>query len=334
MGVKPQSVEEIEVHLHDGVRLYGEAYGDRNADVTVVFLHGWTLDRRIWHRQLPELTDRFGAPVRLITYDARGHGRSSPTPRHSATLGQLGDDLAEVIEQSTGPGPVVLVGHSLGGMTIMEYAHRHPEAFAQRIGGVVMVSTTAEGHAHTRYGLPAPLGRIVRAGELSSTYVLARCGEVHPHRAIMNAIRPAMRWLLFGDRCDPDDLWLASSAVARASLRSIGSFRTSISEQQRLDTLAALTRIPYAVLVGDRDRLTPAPCAEGIARALGANPVIRIANAGHMLMMERPEEVTCAIAQVCRQAVGALCFPELACPAGAADPCRAAPGDLADVEAA
>ena len=49
----------------------------------------------------------------------------------------------------------MLVGHSMGGMTIMEYAHRHPDAFADRIAGLVFVSTTAEGHTHTAYGLLA-----------------------------------------------------------------------------------------------------------------------------------------------------------------------------------
>lgn len=304
MRAQPQAVDEIEVPLDDGVRLHAEIYGDRCAGATVILLHGWTLDRRIWRRQVPELTGATGTPVRVVAYDARGHGRSSPTHRDRATLGHLGDDLAEVIDRTATAGPVVLVGHSLGGMTIMEYAHRHPESFAARVGGLVMVSTTAEGHTHTRYGLPAPLGRAVRTAELSSTYVLARCGDRHPHRAVMNAIRPVMRWLLFGDRCDPDDLWLASSAVARASLRSIGSFRPSISEQQRLETLAGLPPVPTAVLVGDRDRLTPMPCAESIARALGNLSVTRCAGAGHMLMMERPDEVTDAIARVTREAMG------------------------------
>lgn len=296
MGSQPQSVEEIDVRADDGVRLHVEAYGDRRAPATVIMLHGWTLDRRIWHRQLTSLT---GTAARIVAYDARGHGRSAPARRNTATLDRLGDDLATVVDEVTGTGPVILVGHSLGGMTIMEYAHRHPTSFADRVGGLVLVSTTAEGHAHTRYGLPDPLGRIVRAAEMSSTYLLARCGERHPHRAVMNAIRPAMRWLLFGDECDPEDLWLASSAVARASLRSIGSFRPSIGRQMRLSTLAGLAPIPAAVLVGDRDRLTPSPCATSIAGALrGDVEISHCPGAGHMLMMERPAEVNAAIARV------------------------------------
>ncbi|HYN94684.1 MAG TPA: alpha/beta hydrolase [Pilimelia sp.] len=304
MAPQPRAVEEIDVPLRDGGRLYAQAYGDRRAAVTVLLLHGWTLDRRIWHRQVTHLPTKAGMPTRVIAYDARGHGRSCAASRDVATLAQLGDDLAEVIDQLAGDGPVVLVGHSLGGMTMMEYAHRHPADFARRVGGLVMVGTTAEGHAHTRYGLPLPLSRLVRMAELSSTYVFARCGTVRPHRAVMPAVRPGMRWLLFGETYEQSDLALAASAVARASLCSIGGFRASVGAQHRLDTLAALPPLPTAVLVGEQDKLTPVRCAESIARALGDVPVTRCAGAGHMLMLERPSVVNREIARVTREAAG------------------------------
>ena len=118
----------------------------------VVLLHGWTLDHRLWRRQILDLGPRLPAapdPARhpdptsphlggphVIAYDMRGHGRSSAITRHGATLSRLADDLAAVIRQRTRPGqPVVLVGHSLGGMTIFEYAHRHPRQFAARVRG-------------------------------------------------------------------------------------------------------------------------------------------------------------------------------------------------------
>src|SRR5258705_8971155 len=63
----------------DGVRLYYEEHGTPSTRPTVVLLHGWSLDRRIWHRQIDALTD-----VRVIAYDARGHGRSGPVARRTA----------------------------------------------------------------------------------------------------------------------------------------------------------------------------------------------------------------------------------------------------------
>ncbi|MEU5669168.1 alpha/beta fold hydrolase [Micromonospora sp. NPDC047762] len=296
--------ERFEVGLPDGVRLNVEATGPTDAQVTAILLHGWTLDRRAWHRQVEALTaPQFGDAVRVVAYDARGHGRSSCMALPTATLAQLGDDLAAVIDAVAPSGPVVLVGHSMGGMTIMEYAHRHPAHFAARTAGLVFVSTTAEGHTHTVYGLSPRIARLIRLAETTGAGVLARCGSWRAPRALLNALRPSIRWMLFGDRCEPADIRLVTSAVARASLRSIGGFRASIGTQHRLDTLAALAHLPAAALVGDRDRLTPPPCAESIAAALPATELTVCPGAGHMLMMERPDEVNAALTGVVRRAI-------------------------------
>ncbi|MEH0928368.1 alpha/beta fold hydrolase [Micromonospora sp. CPCC 205558] len=294
--------ERFEVGLPDGVRLNVEATGPTDAQVTAILLHGWTLDGRAWHRQVDGLTAApFGGAVRVVSYDARGHGRSSCMALPTATLAQLGDDLAAVLDAVAPAGPVVLVGHSMGGMTIMEYAHRHPTHFAARVAGLVFVSTTAEGHTHTVYGLSPRIARLIRLAETTGAGVLARCGSWRAPRALLNALQPSIRWMLFGDRCEAADIRLVTSAVARASLRSIGGFRASIGTQHRLDTLAALAHLPAAALVGDRDRLTPPPCAESIAAALPATELTVCPGAGHMLMMERPDEVNAALTGVLRR---------------------------------
>jgi pimeloyl-ACP methyl ester carboxylesterase len=291
--------DRSELTLPDGVRLHVETSGPADAPVTVVLLHGWCLDRRTWHYQAQALGSM---NARVIAYDARGHGRSSSTRLRSATLGQLGDDLARVLREHAPEGPVVLAGHSLGGMTIMEYADSFPEEFAARVAGMVFVSTTAEGAAHTCYGLPTQLTPFLRAAEQTGAGLLARLGAWRPHRAMLSALRPAVRWLLFGDDYRARDMEITMSAVGRASLRSIGGFRASIGAQHRLETLAALGDVPAAALVGDRDRLTPPPCAESIAEALPGTELTVCAGAGHMLMLERPDEVSAALTAVVEQA--------------------------------
>lgn len=292
-------VERSELTLADGVRLHVETSGPADAPVTVVLLHGWCLDRRTWHHQAKALAD---VEARVVAYDARGHGRSAPTRLRSATLGQLGDDLAEVLREYAPAGPIVLVGHSLGGMTIMEFAEGYPQEFAGRVAGLVFVSTTAEGATHTCYGLPTPFTPVLRAAEEAGAGLLARLGSWRPHSALLPALRPTVRWLLFGPGHEAGDLEVTMSAFGRASLRSIGGFRASVGAQQRLDTLAALGDIPAAVLVGDRDRLTPPPCAESIAGALAGTELTVCPGAGHMLMMERPAEVSAALLAVVARA--------------------------------
>lgn len=288
------TVEQAEIPLADGLRLHMRTAGPRNAPVTVVLLHGWVLDGRTWHRQLQPLAE----VARVVTYDARGHGRSGGIARGSATLDRLGDDLAEVLSAVAPSGPVVLAGHSLGGMTIMEYAHRHPADFAERVGGLFFLSTTAEGHTHTLYGLPPRVANLIRVAEMTSAQVLARLGDWRPHRALAVALRPSLRWLLFGHPCDPADVHLTIKAVARAPLGSIGGLRPAVGTQARLDTLAALPTVPTAVLVGERDRLTPPVCARSIAGALPGAALTICPGAGHMLMLERPDVVTSALLDV------------------------------------
>ncbi|GIF11686.1 alpha/beta fold hydrolase [Actinoplanes teichomyceticus] len=293
--------ERTELPLTDGVRLHVEISGPADAPLTVVLLHGWCLDRRTWRQQVDALRALGRRAPRVIAYDARGHGRSSATRRSAATLDQLGDDLAEVVRRLAPSGPVVLAGHSMGGMTIMEYAHRHPAEFADRVAGLVLVSTTAEGHTHTRYGLPDRVADLLRVGETLGAGVLARSGAWRPHRAVLPALAPAVRWLLFGERCADEALGLTLRSVGRASLRSIGGFRTSIGAQQRLDTLAGIGDIPATVLVGDRDRLTPVPCAESIAAAIPHAELTVCPGAGHMLPLECPGEVSGALVSTVRR---------------------------------
>ena len=284
-----------ELTLPDGVRLHVEAHGPADAPVTVVLLHGWCQDRRTWQHQVAAMRVLGARRPRVITYDTRGHGRSGATRLAGATLAQLGDDLAEVLRRYAPTGPIVLGGHSLGGMTIMEYAAAHPTTFADRVAGLLFVSTTAEGHTHTQYGLPSRLAALMRAGETVGAGLLARSGPWCPHRALLPALRPAVRWLLFGDECDNEALELAMRAFGRAPLRSVGGFRASIGTQQRLETLASLADVPAAVLVGSRDRLTPPACARSIAGALPFADLSVLPGAGHMLPLERPHEVSAAL---------------------------------------
>jgi pimeloyl-ACP methyl ester carboxylesterase len=143
----------------------------------------------------------------------------------------------------------------------------------------------------------------MRAAETAGAGVLARCGAWHPHRAVLPALRPGLRWLLFGDGYEPADMQLTISSVGRASLRSIGGFRESIGAQQRLDTLAALGDVPAAVLVGDRDRLTPTECSRSIAETIPGATLTVLSDAGHMLPLERPDDVSAVLATITKRAV-------------------------------
>lgn len=292
------------VRADDGVRLYATGHGDGDASVTVVMLHGWTLDSRLWRNQIADLPSRVGVPVRTITYDARGHGRSGAARRDAACLEQLADDLRTVLTRVAGESRVVLVGHSMGGMTVLEYAARYSEDFAERVSGVVLVSTTAEGTRHTRYGLGVGAAYLVRGAEMAIAQVLAYGGAWRPHRVVLPALGPALTWLLFGHPTDVEALRLTVAMVGNTPLASIGGFRPSIGRHTRIDALHTMAPVPVTVMVGSLDRLTPPACAASIADALPHARHIVVPDAGHMLPLERPDLVTDAIADMVRSATG------------------------------
>src|SRR5688500_10696973 len=126
----------------DGVRLHVVEHG--SGPLTVVLLHGWTLDHRLWRRQIADLPDRLGERVRVVAVDLRGHGESGSPALRDTTTDRLADDVQTVIRERVPDGSVVLAGHSLGGMAILEFAHRYPDVFRRRVAGVALVSTTAE----------------------------------------------------------------------------------------------------------------------------------------------------------------------------------------------
>ena len=111
------------VYADDGVPLHVEIEGDDNAPLTIVFVHGFTLSMDCWHFQRRDLDD----VGRLVFYDQRSHGASGRSARKHATIDQLGRDLGTVLAAVAPRGPVVLVGHSMGGMTLLALADQHPE---------------------------------------------------------------------------------------------------------------------------------------------------------------------------------------------------------------
>ena len=116
---------KVPVTTPDGVVLHAEVEPGAATDLTVVFVHGYALNMDCWHFQRKHLRGK----VRQVFYDQRSHGRSSRSAAEHCRMPQLADDLAQVLDEVAGDGPLVLVGHSMGGMAIMRLAQTRPEWF-------------------------------------------------------------------------------------------------------------------------------------------------------------------------------------------------------------
>ncbi len=161
----------------DGLRLRSaiSGGGDRPA---LVLVHGWTQDLRTWDRVVHEL-HAAGETGRILRYDHRGHGGSDAAPLGAATLGRAADDLAELLTDRVPDGLVVLAGHSMGDMTLMALAERHPDLVAQRMRGVAFMGTASDDMTELTLGIGGRAGRAVARAE----QVLARYAARLGHRA-------------------------------------------------------------------------------------------------------------------------------------------------------
>src|SRR4051812_48415108 len=99
--------------------------------------------------QRARLEHEWGPQVRMVFYDQRGHGQSAEAPPDTYTVEQLGKDLETLLAVTAPKGPVVLVGHSMGGMTVLSHARQFPQRYPTRIVGVALISSAAEGVARS-----------------------------------------------------------------------------------------------------------------------------------------------------------------------------------------
>jgi pimeloyl-ACP methyl ester carboxylesterase len=120
----------LRVPSDDGTEIAVEILGDGHPGPTLVFTHGWTFSSRSWHYQRMLAERR-----RLVLMDHRDHGESAAGPRENRTVDQIGRDLAAVLDATCQGREVVLVGHSMGGMTIMSLAAQQPERFGAASSG-------------------------------------------------------------------------------------------------------------------------------------------------------------------------------------------------------
>ncbi|AWS40609.1 alpha/beta fold hydrolase [Streptosporangium sp. 'caverna'] len=292
----------VTVATSDGVKLYAEVDGQEDAPLTVVFCHGYTLNLDSWHYQRRDLCDSY----RLVLWDQRSHGRSPRTMDGNCTIDRLGDDLAEVIEALV-PGPCVLVGHSMGGMTIMALADRHPELFRDKIKGVALISTSSGKLAEISLGLPAMLSKAVHKVTPGTVSILSRGGTlVDRSRQVGNDVAfLALRHLGFGDSksVSPTVVDFAESMIRSTPFEVIAEFYPALMSHDKLSALSVLNDVPTSIMVGDKDWLTPVEHSKAMAAALPRAQFTEVPNSSHLVQLERPTVVNDALRDLLKRAV-------------------------------
>ncbi len=120
----------------DGSVLHIEFYGPTDGQ-PIIMTHGWGPDSTVWYYAKRQLSDRF----RVIVWDLPGLGKSSKPKNNDYSLAKYARDLASVVALA-GDKPVILLGHSLGGMCILTFCRLFPEHLGHRVAGLILVDTT------------------------------------------------------------------------------------------------------------------------------------------------------------------------------------------------
>lgn len=289
--------EPLSCVTSDGTTLRVEidAADPANSDVTVVFTHGYCLSMDTWYYQRRDLR----GTARLVFWDQRGHGNSQKGPGGygEGVFDRLGADLGAVLDQYAPTGDVVLVSHSMGGMTTMALAQQRPELFGERIRGVALLGTSAGGLGDHLVGLPAPLARVLnRLAPIAANGVAAN--EVLASAVTSSASDLALvltRRYAFASavRADVNEFTLRMLTSTPPDV--VAEFLPAFAALDATDSLGPFAKVDTVVVVGAGDAMTPPAHSGQIAAGIDGAELVTISDAGHMLMLEQPDEVTAVI---------------------------------------
>jgi pimeloyl-ACP methyl ester carboxylesterase len=301
------------VHTDDGVTLHAEvdevapySEGDKSRaaaagrrrgapapDPTIVFVHGYALSLDCWHFQRAY----FRGKHRLVFYDQRSHGRSGRSDNHHATIDQLGHDLARVLEELVPEGPVVLVGHSMGGMTIMAFAEHYPEVFEERVVGTGLISTTAGGlkthHVVSRLipdSLGTQIGQRLVAGLALAPELVDRVRRRGSNIGFLVADQFA-----FGEDVPAAYVEFVDNMLAATSFDVLAQFFPNFDTLDKFTVLAAFARVPTYVVSGTKDALTSIGHSRKMASRIPGSTLVECPGAGHMVILEQKDRVNAAL---------------------------------------
>jgi pimeloyl-ACP methyl ester carboxylesterase len=255
------SVNGIETFVATGGREFG------TSQPTVVFLHGAGFDHTTW-----ALHSRWFAHHRygVLAPDLPGHGRSAGAPL--PTIAAMADWTAGLLD-AAGASKAHLIGHSMGSLIALETAARHPA----RVSALSLIGTAAT------MTVGPDLLKAAEANDHDAIDIVSIWGLGY-QAELGGSLAPGL-WMHSGaqrvlEQCRPGVLFNDLSAC---------------NAYQNALAAAATVTVPATLILGERDMMTPARAGEALAAALPNARTLVLPGAGHMMMVERPDELLAAL---------------------------------------
>lgn len=232
------------------------------AKPAVLFLHGAGFDRTVWRLQ----TRWFAHHGRsVLAVDLPGHGWSDGLALSSIAV--MAEWTAALIE-AAGLEKAALVGHSMGGLVALETAARFPD----KVRALGLCGVAAEMPVHPEM-LDSAKADTPKVQELMTFW------------GIGNALHK-------GGMVSPG-LWLRRESLAVLSANKAGVIHADLAAcnaYKDAPVRAAAVKCPTVLVLGDGDLMTPAAKAKPLAAAIAGSRTVVIANSGHFMIVERPDE--------------------------------------------
>jgi pimeloyl-ACP methyl ester carboxylesterase len=291
----------------DGLQLYYEEDGPPDAPC-VVLVHGFCQNRDDLLFQRRALLERFGSRLRLLSVDLRSHGKSQRSDSERTTIDQLGADLSAVLDQLVPSGPIVLIGHSMGGMTVLALADARPDLFGAggRVAGVALMSTSTGRLAAVSLGVPATLSRIsdplvgmaIRGARSRSEFLERGRARVTDVAWVF------VERLAFGPDVDAGLVEFLSRMIGATPVDVIADFYDTLTSHDKEAALTQLTDIPVTIICGENDLIAPPDHSRAMAAQLPQAELLIVPRTGHQVLMERPDLVNPLLLRLVERALG------------------------------
>lgn len=277
------STDDVTVHWYEA--------GPEDADLTVVFIHGFTLAAESWFRQVDYLRE-YHPRVRSVLMDLRGHGQTGAVSPELCTVDSAADDVCHVLGERVTSGRVIVVGHSLGGLVALAVLRRAQEELHERICSVVLAAASIE--TLSAQGIPQVLASPV-ADKLYDV-VEASPQEVNQLREQAAAIlAPGLAVTVFQRDVDFELVEFHAAMIHETPLETFVGYFDDLQHHDELAATPYLVGKPGFVLAGQDDAVTPIEQARRITE-LWPQAWLQVAeSAGHMLPLEAPGIVNNAL---------------------------------------
>jgi 3-oxoadipate enol-lactonase len=237
------------------------------AGPTIVMLHGIGGSSQAF---APQLESYSSQGFRAVAWDMPGYGASAPIePYTFKGLAQSAATLIEALDPSGGNAPVILIGHSMGGMVAQELIARRPGL----VRALVLSGTSAA------FGRPE--------GAWQQRFIEERTAPLDAGQTMADVAAKLVPGMLGiaaiaeGARLAREVMSAVPAATYRAALSALVTF-------DRKNALANI-RVPTLLIAGEQDKNAPPALMQGMARQINGAEYVELAGIGHIANLEAPD---------------------------------------------